>query len=166
MLSQDNSIRAAQRRVANWMYYRGYNAINDMPVIDLPPDEIPAVSSYLREEARELDEELFKVAKLTLEGGQYDEVEMLADVAKEAADVLFTVFGVCNVLGIDLQSAFDAVCESNETKPAVDWRATKGMKIPKGDFYVKPDIKKLIEEQRKAFVNYLHNQDEDNARVD
>ena len=60
-------------------------------------------------------------------------------VAKEAADVLFTLVGYCLTMGIDLDKAFQLVCESNMTK-----EFTPEGKIQKGSNYVEPDMSSAI----------------------
>ena len=59
----------------------------------------------------------------------------LTDIAKEAADVLFTLCGICESLGIDLDRAFELVAASNMTKTP-----NFTGKITKGPDYVAPDM--------------------------
>ena len=58
-----------------------------------------------------------------------------ARLAKELGDNLVTLYGVAIAAGIDLDSAFLAVHNSNMTKQ----RTPEG-KIQKGDDYVEPDM--------------------------
>lgn len=60
-------------------------------------------------------------------------------LAKELADVLFTLYGVAIAAGIDLDKAFDIVCESNMTKPKA-----KNGKVSKGKNYREPDMKAAL----------------------
>jgi len=56
--------------------------------------------------------------------------------AKEAADLLFTLAGLMDEEGIDLDVAFALVCASNMTKE----RTVNG-KVRKGPDYVEPDMR-------------------------
>ena len=61
--------------------------------------------------------------------------ETIESFLKEAADVMFTLYGVCEVLGVDLDDAFIKVCESNMTK-----EFTESGKVSKGAMYRAPDL--------------------------
>ena len=59
--------------------------------------------------------------------------------AKEAADLLFTLAGLMDEEGIDLDVAFRLVCESNMTK-----ERTLSGKVQKGADYVEPDMREAM----------------------
>lgn len=94
-----------------------------------PPDEGLA-TDLLDEEYEEL------IAELEGYGGEDGRVER---IAKEAADVLFTLYGACEGLGIDLDRAFELVAASNMTKTP-----NYTGKIAKGPNYVAPDMRGAI----------------------
>lgn len=88
---------------------------------------------YLEEEMIELAYELYCYdchEFLSEEGEQDDE-----SVAKELADVMFTLYGVAIAADIDLDKAFRLVVESNMTK-----QKTPDGKVQKGESYIEPDM--------------------------
>jgi predicted HAD superfamily Cof-like phosphohydrolase len=60
-------------------------------------------------------------------------------LAKELADELFTLYGVAIAAGIDLDKAFQLVCDSNMTK-----EYTPDGKVLKGENYREPDMREAL----------------------
>lgn len=65
------------------------------------------------------------------------------EIAKEMADVMYTLYGLAEAMGIDLDVAFEIVHASNMSKP----RASNGAKVPKGSGYIPPDLSRAMKEQ-------------------
>lgn len=63
-------------------------------------------------------------------------------MAKELADLLYTVYDLGGASGLPVDDVFDAVHKSNMTK---DDERDAGNKIVKGDNYVPPDIGKVLD---------------------
>lgn len=91
-----------------------------------------------------------KDLRIRLMREELNEVEQASDehditaVAKELADLLYTVYGTACAWGIDMEPIFDAVHRSNMTKERA---AGPGHKILKGQNYRAPEIEPLILEQ-------------------
>lgn len=66
----------------------------------------------------------------------------LEKVAKEAADVLYVVYGLCVSLGIDAGRALELVHVSNMTKTST--RGPGDIKTSKGDTYSPPDMRTAV----------------------
>ena len=97
---------------------------------------IPEALQYLEEEIIELAHELYCYdcdEFLSEEGEQDDE-----SVAKELADVMFTLYGVAIAADIDLDKAFRLVVESNMRKQKTP--DGKVHKVQKGESYIEPDM--------------------------
>ena len=60
-------------------------------------------------------------------------------LAKELADVMFTLYGVAITAGINLDVAFQLVCDSNMTK-----ELTPEGKVQKGESYIEPDMTEAL----------------------
>lgn len=75
-----------------------------------------------------------------------DEVARRMEVARELADVMVVTYGTAEVLGIDLDAAFDAVMDSNMSKMPDDGKPLKRAdgKILKGPSFVEPDMSGAI----------------------
>lgn len=65
--------------------------------------------------------------------------DLVGHLAKELADRMFTGYGLALSLGIDLDKAFDLVCQSNMTK-----EPTPEGKVKKGAGYVEPDMREAL----------------------
>lgn len=74
-----------------------------------------------------------------------DSKEAMADFLKEAADVLYVIYGYCVTFGYDLDEVFRRVHESNMSK-LVDGKAIydERGKVMKGPNYKKPDLSDLV----------------------
>ena len=90
--------------------------------------------SLISEEYFEMRQEVINVAG---EGA-----ESRADLLKEMADVVFTVFQMSALLDMDLSTALDRIYESNMTKVNDDGNPVfnENGKAMKTDNYVKPDL--------------------------
>ena len=113
-----------------------------------------AEGSHLMESVRQFYAEKRGSLPTTKEAAHYfvDELEELTEIqeagwsienvghfAKEAADVVFTLAGLCAARGIDLDEAFRLVCESNMTK-----QYTPEGKVQKGPGYREPDMSSAL----------------------
>jgi len=103
-----------------------------------------------------LAEELFELLEALLgtaaaAGLQYEplgiprpirEAQSLEEIAKELADVVVVTYGTADVLGIDLDKAFDLVHESNMSKLGEDGKPIRREdgKVLKGPNYKAPDM--------------------------
>lgn len=74
-------------------------------------------------------------------------VDDLIGVCDAIADLLVVVLGTAVACGVDAQALFVEVMRSNETK-SVGLKDEHG-KVLKGDRYVPPDIRQIIEQSRK-----------------
>ena len=90
--------------------------------------------SLISEEYFEMRQEVINVAG---EGA-----ESRADLLKEMADVVFTVFQMSALLDMDLSTALDRIYESNMTKVNDDGNPVfnENGKAMKTENYVKPDL--------------------------
>lgn len=126
-----------------------------LPVGDYArPSNMPTQldADLLEEEFRELMDSMF-------ENEGFDEDEwrpkrrgdepVLAEVAKEMADLIIVVLGRAVSLGIDLDGVFKAVHASNMTKIAPDGKVLRNAdgKVLKGPNYVPPNIERELENQ-------------------
>lgn len=71
----------------------------------------------------------------------------LAEVADALADLLHVAYGTAVACGIDLEPIFGEIHRSNMTKERHEQRPDG--KPAKGPSYVPPDVKPLLEEQRR-----------------
>jgi NTP pyrophosphatase (non-canonical NTP hydrolase) len=103
------------------------------PINDPAPDVIKSVWRGIQSELEELEEEVFDI----FEGGEIDQ----ENATKEINDVLFLVFKLAVVLGLNVEEAFQKVAESNLTKGEKDgsYKKVNG-KLQKGAAYVPPDL--------------------------
>lgn len=109
----------------------------DFPVNKPSLETLTSIWKGLQSELAELEEELF-----VLEDG--DELEW-DNATKEINDVLFLVFKLAVVLGLNVEEAFQKVAESNLTKGEKDgsYKKVKG-KLQKGAAYVPPDLSAFV----------------------
>jgi len=107
-----------------------------------------------------LAEELFELLEALLgthaaSGLQYEplgvtrdirEAQSLEEIAKELADVVVVTYGTADVLGIDLDKAFDLVHESNMSKLGEDGKPIRREdgKVLKGPNYKAPDMSEAV----------------------
>ena len=71
----------------------------------------------------------------------------LIEVADALTDLLYVVYGTGHAFGIDLDSCFEEVHESNMSKLGADGYAIKNEfgKVMKGPNYFSPDLEKILE---------------------
>lgn len=123
------SLGSAQRDVRDFHEKFGLT-VNDVP--SFPSAEVEDLRAELvREEAAELIE--------AIKAGS------IAEIAKEAADVLYVVLGAMVSYGIELEPVWKAVHESNMQKVGGLKSATGKILKPEG--WKKPDILSLINAQ-------------------
>jgi NTP pyrophosphatase (non-canonical NTP hydrolase) len=91
--------------------------------------------AYLDEEASEfyatVEDDIFRVISI-------EDVDR-KHFAKEAADLMFTLYGVAITVGVDLDEAFRLVAESNMTK-----QKTPEGKVIKGPDYIEPNMESAL----------------------
>lgn len=93
---------------------------------------------YFKEEVGEAEEEVEEREEWSWEPKPVDFVNR-ERLAKELADVMFTLYGVAIAANIDLDEAFRLVVESNMTKE----RTTEG-KVRKGEAYRAPNMETAL----------------------
>ena len=62
------------------------------------------------------------------------------DVIKEACDLIWVTYGLLHSMGVDVDTAFGKVSDSNMTKLPFTYKEGK---VQKGPNYRKPDLSKL-----------------------
>ena len=74
-------------------------------------------------------------------------VRDIVGVADALTDILYVVYGAGHAFGIDLDSCFEEVHESNMSKLGSDGYAIKNEfgKVMKGPNYFSPDLEKILE---------------------
>lgn len=124
----------AERLIADFLntnqaMVREFHEKYQLVVRDAPVDLLPLV------------EELFRDGLLEDEVGEFLEAKTAAHRAKEAADVLYILYGDALHYGYDLDRVFAAVHQSNMSK---DGGKRNDGKILKGPSYQPPDIEAVI----------------------
>lgn len=96
----------------------------------------------IEEEYEELWEELDAWKR------QEDDADNLPGIIKEAADLLYVVYGLAVTFGFDLEEAFRRVHASNMSKLGVDGKpeVRHDGKVLKGPNYFEPDLTDLVKE--------------------
>jgi NTP pyrophosphatase (non-canonical NTP hydrolase) len=98
----------------------------------------------IEEECQEAAEELVRLGRALGEGEEGREARVA--LAKELADVLYVTYGAADVLGIDLQGAFEAVHRSNMSKLGADGKPVRREdgKLLKGPDYREADVERFV----------------------
>ncbi len=124
------------------------------PVLDAPtvpaPDRARLRQALLREEARELLDELDTAELCPSEGGGADLFpNLLPQIAKECCDLLYVVYGTLLEFGIDPGPAMAEVQRSNMSKLGEDGRLIRRAdgKVLKGPNYTVADMAGVIAAQ-------------------
>jgi NTP pyrophosphatase (non-canonical NTP hydrolase) len=113
----------------------------DTPTLVVEFADLELSAALINEEAAELNEALF--------GGEPCSADqLLAAVAQEAADVVWVTYGLCELLGIDLDRAISEVAAANMRKVAGGVRRRADGKILKPDGWVGPDMARCISDMR------------------
>lgn len=107
------------------------NLLDDVPVIRRDRFDLRQV--LIQEEARELQDELLAY--------KYDRGD-ITKIAKEAADLVYVIYGMALEFGIDIDAVLAEVHRSNMTKTSENKRADG--KIQKGPDYVEADIASVL----------------------
>lgn len=107
------------------------------PINAPTPDLVKAVWRGILSELDELEEEVSEI----FDGEEIDQ----ENATKEINDVLFLVFKLAVVLGLNVEEAFQKVAESNLTKGEKDgsYKKVNG-KLQKGAAYVPPDLSAFV----------------------
>ena len=113
----------------------------DTPTLDVPFDDLELARVLIREERQELNDAIYAADIL-------DEHASLAHIAQEAADLVWVTYGLCELLGIDLDRAINEVAAANMRKVAGGVRRRADGKVLKPDGWVGPDMARVIEETR------------------
>jgi predicted HAD superfamily Cof-like phosphohydrolase len=98
----------------------------------------------IEEECQEAADELARLGR-SLGRGEHGRDARVA-LAKELADVLYVTYGAADVLGIDLQGAFEAVHRSNMSKLGADGKPVRREdgKLLKGPGYREADVERFV----------------------
>jgi predicted HAD superfamily Cof-like phosphohydrolase len=94
---------------------------------------------YFDEEITELDNAIDLWYSSEHGPAKYKNPDAILSLAKEMADVVYTLYGLAIAFGIDLDRAFARVHESNMTK-----EPTHEGKVRKGDGYAPPDLRDCL----------------------
>jgi len=104
--------------------------VQDMEVVPKIPSDATVIlrRELLREETAEL---LHAIAS-----------NNIVDIAKESADLLYVLLGLCNAYGFDLEPVFDEVHRSNMSK--VGGRVSASGKIMKPSTYTPANVSPML----------------------
>jgi predicted HAD superfamily Cof-like phosphohydrolase len=97
----------------------------------------------VNEESRELLSAIDDVSLLMRTADEH-----LANIAQEAADLVWVTYGLCELLGIDLDRALSEVAAANMRKIVGGVRRRADGKILKPDGWVGPDMARCIQDMR------------------
>lgn len=100
---------------------------------DVREDRFDLRYDLIREESRELEDEF--------QAWNFSQGD-IAKIAKEAADLVYVIYGMALEFGIDLDAVLAEVHRSNMTKTSQNKRADG--KIQKGPDYVEADIASVL----------------------
>lgn len=120
--------------------------ISEHPTADIGDDVVELRKTLITEEFRELVgyyDEIGDYHEGALDTGD------LAQVAKEAADLLYVVVGTLVSFGVNAEQAVTEVHTSNMTKLGPDGKPVRREdgKVLKGDNYRSPNMEKFVSEQ-------------------
>jgi predicted HAD superfamily Cof-like phosphohydrolase len=100
------------------------------------------------EMARDLIYEEFTELKIETARVAFLEPDSLACVAQEAADLVWVTYGLCELLGIDLDRAISEVAAANMRKVQGGVRRRADGKVLKPAGWVGPDMARCISDMR------------------
>jgi predicted HAD superfamily Cof-like phosphohydrolase len=106
---------------------------------ELPDDDVLELRyELIKEELSELDTAMWQ--------------NNLIEVADALTDLLYVVYGAGLAFGIDLDKCFEEVHDSNMSKLGADGKPIyrEDGKILKGPNFREPDLKRVIDEQKKV----------------
>lgn len=106
--------------------------------VDVRESRIELRANLIIEEYRELMVEL----EGTIEDGVWEPPTDITKIAKEAADLVYVIYGMALEFGIDLDAVLAEVHRSNLTKTSQNKRADG--KIQKGPNYEEADIASVL----------------------
>jgi NTP pyrophosphatase (non-canonical NTP hydrolase) len=111
----------------------------DRPTLDVSVDDLEMARNLISEEQTELNDAIWH---------SMVEWDGLANIAQEAADLVWVTYGLCDLLGIDLDRALDEVAAANMRKVDGGVRRRADGKILKPDGWVGPDMARCISDMR------------------
>jgi NTP pyrophosphatase (non-canonical NTP hydrolase) len=119
----------------------------DTPTVWVESDDLNLAHKLIREESRELSGAL-RFIEWCDQYRHIVENDALESIAQEAADLIWVTYGLCELLGIDLDRAISEVAAANMRKVQGGVRRRADGKILKPDGWVGPDMHAVIEQTR------------------